>query len=109
MVESEVRRSPRLKTSSKGFKSKGCSDKKCLACVTKPPILKKSIIQKIAIDFCKLDESEVGDDLLQMKRVKTHPIARARIAPAAPAPSQTEQGRNELDAEGEDRAVEEEE
>lgn len=46
IVETEVRRSSRLKVSSLGFKLKICSDKKCLACGTRPPTLKKNIIKK---------------------------------------------------------------
>lgn len=79
IVETEVRRSTRLKESAKGFKSKSCTNKKCLACAPDPPILKKDVIKKLAFDFCKLDDSELNDDLLRAKRKKTHPIARARI------------------------------
>jgi len=49
---------------------------------------KKEVIKKLAFGFCKLDESELSDDLLQMKRVKTHPIAKARIVLQDPSPSQ---------------------
>lgn len=69
IVESEVR-SPRLKNSSQGFKLRVCTDKKCLACGTKSPTLKKEIIKKLAMGFCKLDESEFNDNLLQLKKVK---------------------------------------
>lgn len=88
LVETEVRRSPRLKSSHMGFKSGVCTDRKCLACGTKPPILKKEAIRKLAVDFCSLDKTEVCDDVLQTKRKKTHPVARARITPQDPAPSQ---------------------
>lgn len=71
VVESEVRRSPRLKTSSNGFKPKGCNDVKCLGYSTEPPLLRKDVIRKIAKDFCKMNESEFSDDILQMKKVKT--------------------------------------
>lgn len=40
---------------------------------------KKRSHQKLAFDFCKLDESDLNDDLLQIKRKKTRPIERARI------------------------------
>lgn len=37
IVETEVKRSPRLKDSTKGFKLAGCTNKKCLAYGTTPP------------------------------------------------------------------------
>lgn len=97
IVETEVRRSTRIRDSVKGFKSTACSNKKCLACVTKPPTLKKETIKKIASDFCDMDESELNDDLLQQKRSKAHPVARARIVLGAPSSPQANarQPRNE--------------
>lgn len=40
------------------------------------------------MDFYKLDEAELNDNLLQLKKVKRYPVARARIVPQDPAPSQ---------------------
>ena len=37
LVETEVRRGPRMRDSAKGFKLSGCTNKKCLACGTTPP------------------------------------------------------------------------
>ena len=53
--------------------------KKCLAYASDPPIIKNEVIKKLAFDFCNLDEAEISDDLLQSKRKKTYPIARASI------------------------------
>lgn len=109
VVETEVRRSPRLNISTKGFKSSSCSDSKCLAYRTKPPTLKKETIQKIAIDFCNLNESEVNDNALQMKRARTHPVARARIVQAASVPPQEEQSRDDAATEGGERTPQDKE
>lgn len=81
LVEYEIRRSLRLTEFAKGFKIKSCTDKSCLACGAVPPILKKEIIKKIALDFCNLDESDLNDNLLQFKKRETHPITRARLVP----------------------------
>jgi len=51
VVESEVRRSPRLKNAQKGFKANTCIDKNCLACRAMPPVLKKSQIKKLPLSF----------------------------------------------------------
>ena len=64
VVETQVRRSTRLKDANKGFKSNGCTDKKCLAYASDPPIIKNEVIKKLAFDFCNLDEAEISDDLL---------------------------------------------
>lgn len=50
------------------------------------PTLKRETIRKIASDLCNLNDSEIDDDALQMKRVKTHPIDIARITPVPPLP-----------------------
>lgn len=85
LVESEVRRSPRLKEVRKGFKTSACSDKKCLACYTKPPTLKIATIRKIGTNFCKLDPTTLTDDLLQGKRKKINPIASKGATPSQTA------------------------
>lgn len=113
VVETEVRRSPRLQKSSKGFKLSSCSDSKCLACRSKPLILKKEVIRKLAINFCNLKETEVSDDLLQKKRARTHPITRAKIVPVLPTNSQVagdeqEEHEQEEHAREEGRTVEDE-
>ena len=36
-------------------------------------------IKKLAFEICKLNDSEINDDLLQNKRKKSNPVARARI------------------------------
>jgi hypothetical protein len=88
IVESEVRRSPRLKENAMGFKIRSCSDKSCLACGIVPPILQRETIKKIAIDFCNIDESDLNTNLSQFKKRKTHPVARARLAPPPQEPAQ---------------------
>jgi hypothetical protein len=44
-------------------------------------MLNKDVIKKLALDFCKLDKSELSDDALQARK-KSRPIARARISAA---------------------------
>lgn len=64
IVESEVRRSPRLQKNAKGFKIQSYTNKSCLACGTVPPTLKKETIKKLALDFCKMEESNLDMNLL---------------------------------------------
>lgn len=46
LVESEMRRSPRLKEINKGFKADSCASKKCFACNPNPPDLSLEMIKK---------------------------------------------------------------
>lgn len=70
MVETEVRRSPRLKEVRKGFKSNVCFNKRCLSCAPDPPTLSVQVIKKLAVDFCKVDEALVSEENLSAKRSK---------------------------------------
>lgn len=97
LVETHVRRSPRIKHNNKGFKTNSCSNKKCLACGPEPPILNKEAIKKLAFDFCKLDQTEVNNDILQTKRKKSRPIARARIVPVIQDNLEEKEGEQEQD------------
>lgn len=51
LVDTEVRRSPRIRNSNQGFKHQGFPNKRCFACGTEPPILKKRRNQKVSFWF----------------------------------------------------------
>lgn len=48
LVESDVRRSPRIKIKKNGFKDPICKDKNCLSCNAKPLALSTKAIRKIS-------------------------------------------------------------
>jgi hypothetical protein len=49
LVESEVRRSPRIVELNKGFKKhSSCNDKNCLPCNAAPPVSQKKVIKNLA-------------------------------------------------------------
>jgi hypothetical protein len=54
IVESQVRTSPRLKHTNKGFKANTYSHRKCLACGPNPPMLNKDVIKKIGIGLLQI-------------------------------------------------------
>jgi hypothetical protein len=59
LVESEVRRSPRLVEVNKGFKKHStCSDKNCQPCNATPPISQKKVIKNLATSFYKVAEKD---------------------------------------------------
>lgn len=55
-----------------------------MACAPDPPVLSKETLTKLAIDFCKLDQSKISDDALQARKKRSKPIARVRIIAAVP-------------------------
>jgi len=57
--------------------------------------LKKEAIKKLAYEFSKLNDTEINDDLLQAKRKKPYPVARARIIVAECSSAPTNQGNSE--------------
>jgi len=69
LVETEVRRSPRLKARNKGFKPNTCFSKKCLACLATPPDLSIELIKDIGVNLCQVDEHLLTDISLSKKRI----------------------------------------
>ena len=78
MVDSEVRRSPRIKQICQGFKQSACFNKRCLSCAPDPPTLSIKIIKKIGTDFCKVDQNLLSDEALQVKRQKSGTVGRKK-------------------------------
>ena len=58
LVDSELRRSPRLTEKFKGFKSPGCDSKLCSTCT--PPSLSVHRIRKLGSSFCNIDETDLS-------------------------------------------------
>lgn len=50
LVETEARRSTRLKNQKGGFMRKTCVDNNCLACDAVPPLLSSKIIKNLCLD-----------------------------------------------------------
>ncbi|TVU49360.1 hypothetical protein EJB05_00668, partial [Eragrostis curvula] len=73
LVESEVRRSDRIKHLKKGFKSSSCVDKGCLACASEPPSLSPSVIKGIG-SLCKISDKELNEATLKKKKTTKEPI-----------------------------------
>jgi hypothetical protein len=64
LVESEVRRSPRLKASRMGFKGQVCKSKHCVGCNSKPSTLSNKAIKSICSSLCDIDASCISDKAL---------------------------------------------
>lgn len=60
LVDSDLRRSKRLKDSRAGFKLGSCSKRKCLMCQHKfdgPPTLSSEVIKTLGSKFCKMTKT----------------------------------------------------
>lgn len=92
LVDSQVRRSPRIKKNSKGFKTSICKDKQCLGCNTKPPTLSNNAIRKLGSSLCDIDVANLSDGALSSKKKK-------QVAPVGTLPP-SNKGPEEIQEDG---------
>jgi hypothetical protein len=67
LCDSDLRRSQRLHGKHKGFKSPVCTEKSCVGCNTKPPVLSSSVVRDLGATFCSIDASKLTDAALLSK------------------------------------------
>jgi hypothetical protein len=71
LVESEVRRSPRIVELNKGSKKHSCcNDKHCLPCNAAPPVSQKKVIKNLATSFCKVAEKDYDGRVKNLRSKK---------------------------------------
>ena len=75
VVESEVRRSNRVRGRTNGFKPSGCKITNCLGCKVQPPTLFIATLQAIGTEMCQINPEEVDEAVLN-KRKKPKPIKK---------------------------------
>jgi hypothetical protein len=70
LVESEVRRSPRLVLLNDGYKNHvNCSANNCLTCNAIPPIVNSKVVKNLAMSFCKVPEETVARKVLKNSKI----------------------------------------
>jgi hypothetical protein len=75
LVDTEVRRSARLREKARGFKSCSGIRKNCLCCARpSPPSIFHKIIKKLGAKFCKVDPSKLCPDALNSSRSSSSAI-----------------------------------
>lgn len=79
VVESEIRRSPRLKTVYNGSKPSVCSDRRCLACSPSPPTLSTKLIRNLGVQFCEMNP-ELLEDAVLKKGKKNQLVSKKKKA-----------------------------
>lgn len=74
-MDSEVRRSSRVREKFNGFKPSGCKLANCLGCNLEPPTLSLDTLQNIGTKMCQLSTEEVEEATLNRKK-KSKPISK---------------------------------
>jgi hypothetical protein len=70
LVESEVRRSPRIVELNAGYKQHSSfSDRNCLSYSASPPVTKHKIVKNLASSFCKIKEENLDAKLKKSKKM----------------------------------------
>lgn len=80
LVESQVRRSSRVKGKTKGYKSESCKDKNCIACSAHPPTISSKVIRNLGENFCKIPVQELDDAALCRKNRKKEPVGAGKTS-----------------------------
>lgn len=62
-----------MRAQNHGFKGKGCTDKRCFACDSDPPIISPSIIKNLGATFCNIDPEKLSDQALIKKKKVSAP------------------------------------
>lgn len=76
LVDTEVRRSNRVKEIHQGYKSVDCSQKKCSHC--NPPTLSSKVIKNLGMQFCNLKAEDLDEHKLNAGGNKA-PVARKKV------------------------------
>jgi hypothetical protein len=77
VVDSEVRRSNRVKGRTNGFKPSGCKVTNCLGCNLDPPTISLEALQAIRTKMCQINAEELDEANLTKKK-KPKPIAKKK-------------------------------
>jgi hypothetical protein len=67
IVDTEVRRSERLKEINKGFKSSSYPSKNCFCCKIVPPTLSSKVIRSPGKDLCSIPLDDLSNEVLKKK------------------------------------------
>ena len=70
LVETQVRRSDRIKKDNNGYRRKSCDASSCLPCNAIPPIVHNKVVKNLTKTFCKVFEDEAQDMLSKRPKKK---------------------------------------
>jgi hypothetical protein len=75
IVDSAVRRSPRVRANNNGFKANTCKAKNYLGCNADLPTLSTCTLRRIGTSLCNLQEEHLDDQVLLNKK-KMEPVGK---------------------------------
>lgn len=78
VVDSNLRRSPRIKQVSNGFKNSVYTNRRCLVCSPNPPIIPTQVIRALGAEFCQLDEDSLTDEILMKGGKMKSPVGKKK-------------------------------
>lgn len=96
IVDTSIRRSPRIRDKFDGFKQSSCTAKGCLACSAKPPTLSLSDIRNIGENSCMMAPGTITDEVL-LKRSKKKAAIGGKITPRKTISKKVEKGKKQKD------------
>lgn len=79
LVDTQVRRSERVKKGNKGFKTPGCPKINCTACSPTPPSLSSKTIRNLGTQFCGMEYEELADEQLMRKDMKADRALKKKL------------------------------
>jgi hypothetical protein len=79
LVDTDLRRSLRIKAYNTGFKPAGRGRKNYLGCDQDPPSLSTKVIRNLGESFCKLSPEYLTDDTLKKRKTTKKPLERKRL------------------------------
>ena len=82
-METQVRRSGRIREENNGFKRNSCASQECLPCNVVPPIIQNKIVKSLTKSFCKFAEEELREKLA--KRLKNKELEHEELAKVSKA------------------------
>ena len=70
LVETQVRRSGRIREENKGFKRNSCTGKSCLPCSAAPPVLHSKVVKNLTTSFCKVAGEDLQENMAKRGKSK---------------------------------------
>jgi hypothetical protein len=78
VVDSEIRRSNRVKEKCNGFKASQCKVESCLGCSVKQPVMSADLLKSIGSNICQIPEEQLDEETLNKN--KTRGIAKKKTS-----------------------------
>ena len=69
-METEVRRSDRIKKDNNGYRRKICDTQSCLPCYAIPPVIQNKVVKNLTKSFFKVAEDELQEKLSKRPKKK---------------------------------------